>query len=134
VQKTQAAHPRIVLFLKIVLVAAIVTATVLAIAPAAIGAAALERTIDRSELYACEELFWCGSGQEIVPILSVDRIPVGAGRVGPLTRRLQERYFGIVRGADADHRAWLTPVWAEARLETQVAGDAPARTAAGAVP
>jgi branched-chain amino acid aminotransferase len=49
-----------------------------------------------------------------MPILSVDRIPVGDGRIGPLTRALQERYFGIVRGADAGHRAWLTPVWASA--------------------
>jgi len=106
--------------------------TVLKIAPHTVGAAALERTIDRSELYACEELFWCGSGQEIVPILSVDRIPVGDGRVGPLTRRLQERYFRIVRGEDADHRAWLTPVWAKARRQTQSA--APARAASGGGP
>jgi branched-chain amino acid aminotransferase len=72
-----------------------------------------ERTIDRSELYAADEVFWCGSGQEIMPILSVDRIPVGDGRIGPLTRALQERYFAIVRGEDAERRAWLTPVWTD---------------------
>jgi branched-chain amino acid aminotransferase len=85
--------------------------TVIAIAPEAVGLPVVERTVDRSELYACEEAFWCGSGQEIVPILSVDRIPVGAGRVGPITRALQERYFQIVRGESAEHRDWLTPVW-----------------------
>jgi branched-chain amino acid aminotransferase len=58
-------------------------------------------------------MFWCGSGQEVMPILSVDRIPVGDGRIGPLTRALQERYFRIVRGEDAERRGWLTPVWGE---------------------
>ena len=88
--------------------------TMLRIAPATIGSAVVERTVDRSELYAADELCWCGSGQEIMPILSVDRIPVGDGRIGPLTRALQERYFAIVRGADAGYREWLTPVWAGA--------------------
>ena len=46
-----------------------------------------------------------------MPILSVDRIPVGDGRVGPITRALQERYFQIVRGEDVERRDWLTPVW-----------------------
>jgi branched-chain amino acid aminotransferase len=49
-----------------------------------------------------------------MPILSVDRIPVGDGRIGPLTRALQQRYFGIVRGELAARRDWLTPVWANA--------------------
>jgi branched-chain amino acid aminotransferase len=88
--------------------------TLIRVAPETIGSAVIERTIDRSELYACEEAFWCGSGQEITPILSVDRVPVGDGRIGPLTRALQERYFGIVRGEVAARRDWLTPVWANA--------------------
>jgi branched-chain amino acid aminotransferase len=88
--------------------------TLIRVAPETIGSAVIERTVDRSELYACEEAFWCGSGQEITPILSVDRIPVGDGRIGPLTRALQERYFGIVRGEVAARRDWLTPVWANA--------------------
>jgi branched-chain amino acid aminotransferase len=86
----------------------------LQIAPATIGSSVVERTVDRSELYACDEMFWCGSGMEVMPILSVDRIPVGDGRIGPLTRALQERYFRIVRGEDPEHRAWLTAVWATA--------------------
>jgi branched-chain amino acid aminotransferase len=88
--------------------------TLIRVAPETIGSAVIERTVDRSELYACEEAFWCGSGQEITPILSVDRVPVGDGRIGPLTRALQERYFGIVRGEVAARRDWLTPVWANA--------------------
>ncbi len=85
--------------------------TVLALAPEVAGAAAIERTVDRSELYAASEAFWCGSGQEIEPILSVDRLPVGDGTVGPVTRAMQERYFAVVRGEDPAYRHWLTPVW-----------------------
>ncbi len=70
-----------------------------------------ERSIDRTEVYAADEAFFCGSGYEIQPILSVDRLPVGTGAPGPLTRRLQERYFAVVRGQTNDHREWLTPVW-----------------------
>lgn len=70
-----------------------------------------ERTIDRSELHACTEAFWCGSGQEVVPILSVDRMAVGDGSVGPLTKRIQDHYFRLVRGEIAGPDGWLTPVW-----------------------
>jgi len=58
-----------------------------------------------------EEAFLCGSGHEIEPILSVDRHKVGAGLVGELTRRLQRRYFDLVRGETNEHADWLTPVY-----------------------
>ena len=70
-----------------------------------------ERDIDRTEVYAADEAFFCGSGQEIQPIVSVDHLPVGTGMPGPITRRLQERYFAMVRGETNDHAEWLTPVW-----------------------
>ena len=73
-----------------------------------------ERDIDRTEVYAADEAFFCGSGQEIQPILSLARLPVGDGKPGPLTRRLQDRYFAIVRGETNDHAEWLTPVYAGA--------------------
>lgn len=85
--------------------------TVLRLAEELTGRPAVERRVDRSELYAAEEAFLCGSGQEILPILSVDRLPVGDGAPGPVTRALQERYFAIVRGDDPAFRDWLTPVW-----------------------
>jgi len=71
-----------------------------------------EREIDRSELYACEEAFYCGTGWEITPVTSIDRIPVGIGTVGPITKKLQDLYFRIVRGEIADHPEWRTPVYA----------------------
>ncbi len=67
-----------------------------------------ERVVDRSELYFADEAFLCGTGQEIVPVTSIDRLPVGDGAVGPLTQQLREDYFSIVRGTVPDHPEWRT--------------------------
>ncbi len=75
------------------------------------GVHVVEREIDRTELYAAEEVFLCGSGVEIVPVVSVDRRPVGDGRPGPLTRALTETYMGVVRGEQDTYADWLTPVY-----------------------
>lgn len=76
-----------------------------------LGIETVERVVDRSELHAAEEILACGSGWEVVPVVSVDRIPVGDGRPGPLTRALQQEYFATVRGERPARRGWLTPVW-----------------------
>ena len=70
-----------------------------------------ERDIDRTELYIADEVFYCGTGQEIVPIVSVDRMTVGAGTPGPLTRALQKRYDDLVRGHVNAHGEWRRPVY-----------------------
>jgi branched-chain amino acid aminotransferase len=69
-----------------------------------------ERDIPREWLYIADELFFCGTAVEISPIRSVDRIAIGNGKRGPLTRRIQERFFGIIQGRLADEFGWLTPV------------------------
>jgi branched-chain amino acid aminotransferase len=74
------------------------------------GEAAEEREVDRSELYFAEEAFVCGTGQEINPGASIDKLPVGDGKVGPLTRKLRQRYFDVVRGNTPDHAEWRTLV------------------------
>jgi branched-chain amino acid aminotransferase len=74
------------------------------------GQEAEQRRVDRSELYFADEMFICGTGQEILPVTSVDRLPVGSGEVGPMTRRLRQRYFDIVRGNTSDHPEWRTIV------------------------
>jgi branched-chain amino acid aminotransferase len=71
-----------------------------------------ERTVDRHEIYAADEAFWCGSGYEVQPILSLDRLAIGTGAPGPVTRALQDAYFAAVEGRSNDHPDWLTPVWA----------------------
>ncbi len=70
-----------------------------------------EREIDRTELYIADEAFFCGTGAEITPINSVDHYPVGTGKPGPVTHRLQETYFGVAEGRVAQYRRWLTPVY-----------------------
>lgn len=69
-----------------------------------------EREIDRTELYVAEELLFCGTGVQVVPVTSVDRRPVGAGVPGPICTRLQERFFDIVRGKAPEYAHWLTRV------------------------
>ena len=58
----------------------------------------VERDIDRSELAAAEEAFFCGTAWEVTPLTSVDRLPVGDGQVGPVVRGLQDVFFGIATG------------------------------------
>ncbi len=70
------------------------------------------RDVDRTELYVAEEAFICGSGWEITPILSVDKLPLGDGtQPGPVTRAIQTCYFSVVRGEKPAYRDWLTPVY-----------------------
>jgi branched-chain amino acid aminotransferase len=70
-----------------------------------------ERTIDRTELYNADEVFLCGTGAQISPVVEIDRRQVGAGRPGPITRQLSEIYFEAVRGGVDAYRDWLTPVY-----------------------
>jgi branched-chain amino acid aminotransferase len=66
--------------------------------------------IDRTELYIADELFFCGTGQELLPITAVDRLPVGDGKPGAITMRLQAAYESVVRGTTNAHSEWRTPV------------------------
>ena len=70
-----------------------------------------ERDVDRTELYAADEIFICGSAEEVTPVISVDRIPVGDGEIGPITRELQEVFFRTARGQDPDYADRLTAVY-----------------------
>jgi branched-chain amino acid aminotransferase len=74
------------------------------------GIPVVEAGIPREMLYIADEAFFTGTAAEITPISSVDRIPVGKGAVGPITRELQREFFGIVNGTQPDRHHWLTPV------------------------
>ncbi|MBL8376467.1 MAG: branched-chain amino acid transaminase [Burkholderiales bacterium] len=74
------------------------------------GIAVETRRVTRDELYIADEVFLTGTAAEVTPVVEVDRRRVGDGRRGPITARLQERFFACVRGADARHADWLTPV------------------------
>lgn len=75
----------------------------------------VERDVDRSELYAAEEVFFCGTAWEVTPVNAVDRLVVGEGKPGAITRRLQELYFAIARGDSNAYARWRTPVFAGIR-------------------
>ena len=70
-----------------------------------------ERALGRTELYLADEAFYCGTGQEIMPIVAFDGRPVGEGVPGLVTRRLQAAFDDIVRGRNDAYRNWLTPVY-----------------------
>ena len=70
-----------------------------------------ERDVDRTELYIADELFICGSAEEVTPIISVDKVPVGDGKPGPVTRELQGMLFRAARGQDPDYEQELVPVY-----------------------
>lgn len=75
-----------------------------------LGFAVRFETITRDMLYLCDELFMTGTAAEISPVRSVDRIPIGNGGRGLITRRLQDEFFAIVRGTAPDRHGWLTQV------------------------
>ena len=68
------------------------------------------RSIDRSELYICDEVFLCGTGVQVSPVIEVDHRAVGTGQIGPISREVSERYFAAVRGNLPEYRHWLTPI------------------------
>ena len=70
----------------------------------------VETIIPREMLYIADEVFFSGTAAEITPIRSIDRIPVGKGRRGPVAERLQKEFFAILNGAKPDRHGWLTPV------------------------
>ena len=76
-----------------------------------LGLKVIEREVGRTELYLAEEVFLCGTGAQVSPVVQVDRRPVGNGRVGPITTRIQQLYFDVVRGLHPKYRHWCTPVY-----------------------
>jgi branched-chain amino acid aminotransferase len=88
-----------------------------------LGVPVHEYDLPREMLYIADEAFFVGTAAEITPIRSVDRIPVGAGRRGPITTTLQKAFFDYINGVVPDRHKWLLPV--------QVPVQAPAGAAAG---
>jgi branched-chain amino acid aminotransferase len=74
------------------------------------GIEVAQERITRDELYLADEAFFTGTAAEVTPIREVDDRAIGTGKPGPITTRLQKLYFDVVRGADARHPEWHTPV------------------------
>ena len=79
-----------------------------------LGIPVVEQTIPREALYIADEVFFSGTAAEITPVRTVDRIKVGSGSRGPITKRIQEEFFALVSGKKPDRHSWLSPVGAPA--------------------
>ena len=66
-----------------------------------------EGPVAREALYTADELFFTGTASEVTPIRSVDKIPIGAGKAGPVTMAIQKRFMDTVTGKAPDSRGWL---------------------------
>ncbi len=94
--------------------------TVMKLGQRELGYTTQERVIDRTELYNADEMFLCGTGAQIAPVVSVDHRPIGDGKVGPIGEKLQALYFDVVRGKHPDYREqWCTPVYANVAHHSQ---------------
>lgn len=84
--------------------------TLMVLAKEQLGLQVVEREIDRTELLIADEVLMCGTLFEILPVTSVDRLPVGNGKVGRLTRQLQDHYLKTVTGQYPEYASWCTEV------------------------
>lgn len=85
--------------------------TIIRIAREELGITVEERSVDRTELYMCDEAFLCGSAMEITGVLSVDKYTVDAGETGAMTKLIHKTYLETVTGKTKTHPEWLTPVY-----------------------
>jgi branched-chain amino acid aminotransferase len=76
-----------------------------------LGLNVIERSIDRTELYVADELFFCGTGAQVAPCVRIDGRPVGTGSIGPISRALASAYAAVTHGEDERYREWRTPVY-----------------------
>lgn len=84
--------------------------TVLQLAREALGIPVIEREVDRTELYTADEAFFCGTGIEVVPIVTIDRMKLGDGTPGEVSKRMQSCYHDVVRGIEERYPEWRTVI------------------------
>ena len=85
--------------------------TMIEMLPRYCGIEVEQRDVDRSELAAADEAFFCGTAWEVTPVVSIDRLDVGSGAVGPIVRKLQAAFFSLVKGEIDDYPQWRLPVY-----------------------
>jgi branched-chain amino acid aminotransferase len=84
----------------------------------------IERPVDRSELYICDEMFFTGTMVEVGPVIRVDHRPVGSGEIGPVTAELRHLYTQAMHGRLKAYRHWLMPVYESVAKEAGEPGEA----------
>jgi branched-chain amino acid aminotransferase len=85
-----------------------------------LGVPTQEREVDRTELYVAKEIFFCGTGAEIMPVGEVDHYVVGAGGVGPITSRIERVFHDVVRGRKPGYDFWRVPIYQAAKVPAGV--------------
>lgn len=70
-----------------------------------------EREVSRTELYTSDEAFYCGTGAQISPIVTIDHRKLGTGEVGPIATKLQKLYFDVVKGKVDKYKEWCMPIY-----------------------
>jgi branched-chain amino acid aminotransferase len=75
-----------------------------------LGITVIETRLTRDQLWLADEVFFTGTAAEVTPVREIDNRTVGDGTTGPLTKRIQARFFDVVRGTDTSHPEWLTKV------------------------
>jgi branched-chain amino acid aminotransferase len=75
-----------------------------------LGLTVVEQSLPRELLYIADEVFFSGTAAEVTPIRSVDRIAIGDGKAGEITKKIADEFFGIANGLKPDRFGWLTPV------------------------
>jgi branched-chain amino acid aminotransferase len=85
--------------------------TVIQLACKELGIETIERSLDRSELYVAEEAFFTGTAAHVTPIIEIDERPIGNGKIGKVTKKLQQLYSNMILGKNPKYRDWCTPVY-----------------------
>ena len=85
--------------------------TIITLAREELGLQTIERPINRSEVYICDEAFFTGTGVQVAAITRLEHRLIGTGAIGPVVTALREIYFDVVRGKNARYRDWCTPVY-----------------------
>jgi branched-chain amino acid aminotransferase len=86
--------------------------TVMELAQAELGLKVVERPIDRTEVYLCDEFFLTGTAAQVTAVTRVDHRPIGSGTMGPVVAQLRRLFDEVVRGRHARYRRWNVPVYA----------------------
>ncbi len=94
--------------------------TILRITRELLSIPVIERSIDRTELYTCDEAFLCGSAMEVTPIFSIDHYRIGNGTAGALTTAIHHAYLDIVTGTVPDRNHWLCGVYERRNMDFSV--------------
>jgi branched-chain amino acid aminotransferase len=89
--------------------------TVMTLARDELGLEVVERDIDRTELYTCEECFMTGTAAHVTPVVELDRRPIGDGKMGPISRDLVKLYFDIITGRNPKYAHWCTPCYSKVK-------------------